>query len=89
MLLFDVVFSETDYFKPDKLYKKRLEALICKHGGTCHRYLNLIPKSRYKFTYIITDTPSQTCNFFLGLGLGIPCYHHKYIDQAVSEVCRG
>lgn len=85
--MFYVCFSETDYFKPDKLHKKHIEMLISKHGGTCHRYLNLIPRSRYKFTYLISDTPSQTCNFFLSLSLGIPCYHHKYIEEAVSQVC--
>lgn len=85
--MFYVYFSETDFFIPDKLHKKYIETLIGKHGGTCHRYLNSIPRSRYKFTYLISDTPSQTCNFLLCLGLGIPCYHHKHVEDAIYQVC--
>jgi len=81
-----VCVSESEFFKPHKMFKKQLSNLIVKHGGTAHRYLNLIPKSNYKYTYMITDTPSQTCNFFLSLSLGIPSYHHKYIEQAISQV---
>ncbi|XP_060877211.1 uncharacterized protein LOC132950036 isoform X2 [Metopolophium dirhodum] len=73
------------YFKPDKIHKKYLESLIYKHGGACHRYLNVLPKSCYKSSYIITDTPSQTCNFLLGLSLGIPAYHHRCIEHAISQ----
>jgi len=51
-----------------------------------HRYLNVLPKSCYKCAYIITDTPSQTCNFLLGLSLGIPAYHHRCIEHAISQV---
>ncbi|XP_003246625.1 uncharacterized protein LOC100168759 isoform X2 [Acyrthosiphon pisum] len=73
------------YFQPDKIHKKYLESLIYKHGGACHRYLNVLPKSCYKNSYIITDTPSQTCNFLLGLSLGIPAYHHRCIEHAISQ----
>lgn len=77
---------DTQYFEPNKLHKKKLAATICKHGGHVFNYLNIIPKSHYKFTYLITDTPSQTCNYFLSLSLGIPSYHHNYIEEAISQV---
>jgi len=77
--------QHSHYFKPDKIHKKYLESLIYKHGGAVHRYLNVLPKSCYKCSYIITDTPSQTCNFLLGLSLGIPAYHHRCIEHAISQ----
>ncbi|XP_027841862.1 uncharacterized protein LOC114123171 [Aphis gossypii] len=77
--------QHSHYFKPDKVHKKYLESLIYKHGGAVHRYLNVLPKSCYKCSYIITDTPSQTCNFLLGLSLGIPAYHHRCIEHAISQ----
>ncbi|XP_022165129.1 uncharacterized protein LOC111030092 isoform X2 [Myzus persicae] len=77
--------QHSQYFKPDKIHKKYLENLIYKHGGAVHRYLNVLPKSCYKCSYIITDTPSQTCNFLLGLSLGIPAYHHRCIEHAISQ----
>jgi len=76
----------TSFFKPDKPHKKYLETLIRKNGGSVHSFLNVIPRSCYKFSYLITDTPSQTCNFYLSLSLGIPSYHHKHVENAVSEV---
>ncbi|VVC36757.1 Tudor domain,BRCT domain [Cinara cedri] len=81
----DELLSNSQYFEPNKLHKKILEATICQHGGHVFKHLNIIPKSHYKLTYLITDTPSQTCNYFLSLSLGIPSYHHKYIDLAISQ----
>jgi len=86
ILLDLILFLDSHYFKPDKIHKKYLESLIYKHGGAVHRYLNVLPKSCYKCSYIITDTPSQTCNFLLGLSLGIPAYHHRCIEHAISQV---
>lgn len=83
---FFVYFSDTNFFKPDKPHKKYLETLIRKNGGSVHSFLNVIPRSCYKFSYLITDTPSQTCNFYLCLSLGIPSYHHKHVENAVSQV---
>lgn len=87
MFPYNIYFSDSDYYKADKLFKPQLETLIKKHGGTVFWYVNQIPKSHRKLSYLITDTPSQTCNFLLALAYGVPCYHHRYIEQAISQVC--
>lgn len=84
--LFLLKFLGSNYFKPDKVHRRYLEKLISKNGGNVQQYCNVIPRSAYKNSYIITDTPSHTCNYFLGLGLGIPSYHHRHIENAVSKV---
>ncbi|XP_050428098.1 TP53-binding protein 1-like [Adelges cooleyi] len=73
-----------DPYDASAVDKRSLNKKIMKYGGTTFRRVNEVPKSLLKSCYLITDTPSQTCNFFLALALGVPAYHINLIHQAVE-----
>ncbi|XP_050547040.1 TP53-binding protein 1-like isoform X2 [Daktulosphaira vitifoliae] len=77
--------SSPDYFAPSVIHKKSLIKQITKFGGAIYRCLNLVPKNQLKSCFLITDTPSHTCNYFLSIALGVPAYHHNYIQQAIEQ----